>query len=128
MFRRPDNIASDLCPVDRGVHLLIHQSANNHVVASDHVQSMAGFRRGFVIICGPDDALHRLLEHEVGHLVAGYQRAGQGSPVYCQDEDFLCKRGKEERVSRAEYVGWGGYGGGSALLFMYEFRDMVVVF
>ena len=37
VFCAADDVSSDLCPINAGVHGLIHQSADDHVVTSNHV-------------------------------------------------------------------------------------------
>lgn len=89
MFRAPNGLSSDLCPIDAAVKLLVHQPANHNIVSSHEVQPMRLFYARFFIPLLSNDTLHCVLEYEVGDLVTGYERAGKRSAVACYDEDFL---------------------------------------
>lgn len=75
VFGGPNDLSSDLCPVNARIHGLVHQAADHNVVASDHVQSMRCFRALFRIVLRPDHAFDGILEDEVGDLVARHECA-----------------------------------------------------
>lgn len=89
MLRAPNHLAADFRPVDARVQLLVHQPAHHHIVASHQVQAVRLLGRGLVVALLADDPLHCVLQHQVGHLIAGDEGAGQGAPVDGYDEDFL---------------------------------------
>lgn len=85
MFRAAHNLAPNLSPINTRIHILIHQPANHHVVTPDHVQPMRRLCARLRVIHRTYDALHRLLQHQVRHLVAGDERPDQGAAVDCED-------------------------------------------
>jgi hypothetical protein len=46
-------------------------------------------RRRLIILLRSDDPLYRILQDEVGDLIAAYERASQGPAVNGDDENFL---------------------------------------
>lgn len=72
MFRTPNHIPPDLTPINARVQLLVHQSADNHIVAAHQVQAVGLLARGLVVALLADDALDRVRQHQVRYLVAGH--------------------------------------------------------
>lgn len=91
MLRAPDHIASYLSPINAAIDLLVHQSANNYVVSAHQIQAVWLLHRRLLVILWSDDALHSVLQHNIGDLVATYQCARERSAVDGDNQNFLCK-------------------------------------
>lgn len=57
-----DDRASDLCPVDAFVELLVHQTDGADVVSAHEVESDGGFGRGLVVFGRSDDSFDGVVE------------------------------------------------------------------
>lgn len=40
VFCRANDVSPNLCPIYAGIHLLVNETTNNYVVASDHIQAV----------------------------------------------------------------------------------------
>lgn len=94
MLRAPDRLSFHLGPVYALVQLLIHEPAHHHIVSSHQIQAMRLLARGLLIVWLAYDALDCVGEYQVRDLIAGYEGAGEGPAVDCDDEDFFCVRGR----------------------------------
>ena len=94
MLHPPNDAAPHLRPVNTRVQLLVEQPADRDILPADQVQAVLDFRARLRVVGGADDALDRVLEDEVGELVAGEEGAGQGAAVGGEDEDFFCGLGE----------------------------------
>jgi hypothetical protein len=81
MLRASDHIASDLAPVDTAVELFVHEPTNCDVVASHEVQTMVHLRAWLRIVCWSDDSFDRVIEDDVGDLIAREEGPDQCSAV-----------------------------------------------
>jgi hypothetical protein len=63
MLHPTNNIASDLHPVDTSIQLLIDQSYQYDVVASDQIKAMRDLARRFRVIVRSDNTFKRLREN-----------------------------------------------------------------
>lgn len=91
MLRAPNNLAPNLCPVDARVHVLVHQAAYHDVVSSDHVQSVRSFYARLWVVGGSNYAFNRVLEYEIGDLVARNEGACEGAAVDSDDDNLFCE-------------------------------------
>lgn len=89
MLRASNDLAAHLVPVDALIQLLVDQATQRDVVAADQVQAVLNLLAGFRVVGRADDALPSVLKNQVGHLVAGEERANERARVRCNDEDFL---------------------------------------
>ena len=102
MFDSTNHIAPDLRPIDRRVQLLVQQAADGHILPADQVKAMSDFFAVVWIVGRADDALDRVLQDQVGDLVAREQRTREGAAVCGDHEDFFCK--KKGNVSGSLYA------------------------
>lgn len=91
MLHSPNHTALDFRPIDFAIHLLIQQSANSHVLASNQVQTMRDFFAIFGVLMRTDDTLDSVLEDKICQLIAGEEGACQGSAICGDDQNFSCK-------------------------------------
>lgn len=104
MLRAPNHLSPHLCPVNALVQLLVHQPADDDIVSSHQVEPVRLLGGRLVVAGLADDALDRVREHEVRHLVAGDERAGQRAAVDGEDENFFW----EEALAGVRVGGEGG--------------------
>jgi len=75
MFCSSDHFSTHFAPVNTAVELFINQATYGDVVSSDKIEPMADFRTWLGIVLGSYDSLDRLIQDDIGELVAGEQGA-----------------------------------------------------
>ena len=94
MLGTTNHFAPYLCPINATVQFFVHQTTNNNVVASYHIQAgMWLLRRRLLVILRAYNALDRVFQYEIRNLVTAYKRASERPAVNGNNEDFLCEDG-----------------------------------
>lgn len=106
MLRTPNHLPPHLRPINTRIQLLIHQPTNHHIIPPHQIQAMRLLSRRLLVLLRSNDALDGVFEHEVRHLVAADERAGEGAAVDGYDEDFFCGGGGCG-VSLLPFCVWG---------------------
>lgn len=76
MLSTPNNLPSNLRPINAPIQLFIHQSTDHNVVPSHQIQAMWLLHRRLFIILRPDDSLDSIFEHQIRDLIAADESAG----------------------------------------------------
>lgn len=89
MFRRPNQIALDLGPVDALVQFLVDQPHQNDLTPVQNVRSVHHLSTCFFILVPSHNTLHGLGEDDVGDVIVTFEYANHGAAVGGDDADAL---------------------------------------